>query len=102
MLLRKSAMRIDHRVPALVLAVMLGTLIGCQRKDYPLPSSDMAVPSRQDERAGAPVRPDGDDAARPGRRGALGPKPFVHPDVPPSFWRYHQWPPATRGDRVEA
>lgn len=85
-------MRIEHPVPALILAVIAGTtLIGCQRKGYVLPDSNMAAPSRRDDRAARPAEPGDDNPARL----------FVHPYVPHSF-DPHQLPAATRRDRVEA
>jgi len=50
-------MRIDKRVPALMLAAMLATaLVGCQRKDVPSPKSDVVAPLTQGDSSGDAIR----------------------------------------------
>lgn len=71
-------MRIDNRLPALVLAAVLGTaLLGCQRQATPAMGSGGGVPLKHGERFGAP--PAGaEQPAGPGYGDGLGPH---HPPV---------------------
>jgi hypothetical protein len=75
---RRSAMQNANRLPALVLAAVLGTaLIGCQRQATPSTGSGAGVPMMHGERFGAP--PAGaQQPAAPGHGDGLGPH---HPPV---------------------